>query len=94
MVNKKLTLKQLLLHTIKTEASDLHICAEEVPAIRIKGEIQRLKLPRLTAMEVRQLVNSLMTDGQRSKFHENLSVDFPFSFEDIKICNYFIRFFK
>ena len=93
MVTKKLTLKQLLLHTVKTEASDLHLCAGEIPAIRIKGEIQRLNAERLTAMDVRQLVDELMTDRQRSSFHSNLSVDFPFSFANVARfrCNAYMQ---
>ena len=93
MVKKKLTLKQLLLHTVKTEASDLHLCAGEIPAIRVKGKIQRLNTPLFTTLDLQLLVDELMTDKQRSTFHSKLSVDFPFSFADVARfrCNAYMQ---
>jgi twitching motility protein PilT len=76
------SLRQLLLVSVKSDASDLHIGANEVPSIRVEGEIRRLNIPSLSSADVRNMANELMTDHQRSIFHEELSVDFSFALED------------
>ena len=76
------SLRQLLLVAVKSDASDLHIGADEVPAIRTGGEIKRLNMAAMTSAEVRDMANELMTDRQRSTFHQELSVDFSFALED------------
>lgn len=76
------TLRHLLLVVEKSEASDLHLGSDEVPAIRIDGEIRRLNMSAMTSLEVRNIANDLMTDAQRSSFHKEFSVDFSFAFEN------------
>ena len=80
--NKKMTLEELLLSTVTSNASDLHIGADEIPALRVGGEIQRMSNVKLSAAEVKNLVDELMTDEQRSNLHRDLSVDFSFSLQD------------
>ncbi|MEC8380497.1 MAG: type IV pilus twitching motility protein PilT [Myxococcota bacterium] len=76
------SLRQLLMVAVKSDASDLHIGADEVPAIRTGGAIKRLNMSPLTSVEVRDMANELMTDRQRAYFHQELSVDFSFAFEE------------
>lgn len=80
--SNKMTLENLLLSTVKANASDLHIGANEVPALRVAGEIKRMNREPLSAAEVKHLVDELMTDEQRSVLHRDLSVDFSFSLRD------------
>ena len=79
----KIEIQQLLVVAVERNASDIHICAGEIPALRIGGNIFRLNFPPLSNAAVREMAYSLMTDSQRARFRRNFSVDFPFSFRDI-----------
>ncbi len=68
---------------VKAEASDIHVGSGDVPALRVNGEIRRLPYPKISSEQAHRFADELMTDHQRSVFHRNLSVDFPFTLEGI-----------
>ncbi len=76
---------ELLLHTKKNGASDLHISPLSPPLMRINGDIVPLKVDRLTPDETKDLLYSIMTDSQRSHFERDLELDFAVQFgEDLR----------
>jgi len=66
-----------LLHlAVKSGASDIHLSAGEVPALRIDGEIERLDLPPLSPDEAKRLAYSVMNEKQKTAFENQMEMDF------------------
>ena len=72
---------ELLVYCVKQGASDLHIGAGEVPALRIHGEIQRINAPPLPPDQCKRLLFSIMNERQKSLFEETLEADFSIGIE-------------
>lgn len=73
-----LTLQSLLKTMLDKGASDLHITAGSSPRLRIDGELVRLQTDPLTPVDTKQLCYSVMNDGQKLRFEEDLELDFSF----------------
>jgi twitching motility protein PilT len=74
---------ELLMYAVKQGASDLHIAAGEVPALRLHGEIHRLQAPPIGADDCKRLLFSIMSEKQKSDFEETLESDFSIGLEGI-----------
>lgn len=73
----------LLKICIDEKASDIHFSAGEVPAIRVDGEIHRLKVEPLSNDDAKRLAYSMMQERQRTQYENNLETDFAISFKGI-----------
>lgn len=73
----------LLKICIDEKASDIHFSAGDVPAIRVDGEIHRLKVEPLTNDDAKRLAYSMMQERQRTQYENNLETDFAISFKGI-----------
>ncbi len=69
----------ILKETVRLEASDLHIAVGSPPAVRIRGQLQRLDAPPFTSQETRELVYGILTNDQRKKLETEWQVDFSYS---------------
>jgi twitching motility protein PilT len=67
---------ELLGFASKSEASDIHLAAGEVPALRIQGEIRRLDQAALSADDAKKMAYSIMNEKQKALFENNLELDF------------------
>ncbi|HWD30009.1 MAG TPA: type IV pilus twitching motility protein PilT [Pseudomonas sp.] len=67
---------ELLALAIKAGASDVHLAAAEVPAMRVEGRVCRLDLPQLNTEQVLALLGQLMTEAQKKDFETLQDVDF------------------
>ena len=67
---------ELLSFAVEHDASDVHLAAGEVPSVRIDGEVRRLDLNALTPDDARRLAYSVMNERQKTKFENDLEVDF------------------
>ncbi|MCW2268660.1 Twitching mobility protein [compost metagenome] len=67
---------ELLGLATKAGASDLHLAAAEVPAIRLDGRIRRLELAALSAEQLQALLGQLMSESQKKDFETQLDIDF------------------
>lgn len=75
---------ELLVHAVKVGASDIHLSAGEVPALRINGEIERLaKAPRIDAEMAKRLAYSIMNEKQRTIFENRMEVDFSIGLKQL-----------
>jgi twitching motility protein PilT len=74
---------ELLMYAHKQGASDLHISAGEVPAIRVHGEVQRINAPPLAADDAKRLLFAVMNERQKSSFEETLEADFSIGIEGV-----------
>ena len=74
---------ELIRVALDKKASDIHIGAGEVPAIRVDGDILRLKTPPLTPDEAKKLAYSIMRERYRNQFENQLETDFAVSFKGL-----------
>jgi len=66
-----------LLHlAVKIDASDIHISAGEVPAMRVHGEVKRLDMPKLNPDDAKRLAYSVMSEKQKTIFENEWDIDF------------------
>lgn len=76
-------LKKLLLLTIESLASDLHISVGHPPVLRISGKLVPLiKERKISPEDIRGLVNALMNDSQKQRFIQEKEIDFSYRFEE------------
>jgi twitching motility protein PilT len=82
---------ELLSYALEQRASDLHLAAGEVPALRIDGDVRRLNTPALGKDEVKKLIFSVMTEQQKVRFAENMEIDFAIDVEGL--CRFRVNAF-
>jgi twitching motility protein PilT len=74
----QLSLQTLLKAMLDKGASDLHITVGSPPRLRIDNELVRLQTEPLTPVDTKTLCYSVMNDGQKLRFEEDLEIDFSF----------------
>jgi twitching motility protein PilT len=72
-------------------ASDLHLTSGSPPAIRVNGDIVRVKLPALSPADTKRLVYQILTEEQKNEFEKNLELDLSFGIKGLARfrCNIF-----
>jgi twitching motility protein PilT len=85
------TLPELLKLTLEMGGSDLHITTDTAPQVRVDGELERLRMPELSAADSKQLIYSVLTDLQKKRFEETMELDFSFGIRGLARfrCNVF-----
>lgn len=73
-----LSMQSFLEYVVQHGATDLHLCSDSPPLMRLHGQLTPLPFPPLTANETRTLCYSLLTDSQRHRFEEQNELDFSF----------------
>jgi len=71
-----LDITQLLQFCYQQKGSDLHISSGEPPAMRVDGQMQRIKVPSLTLEQTQSMLYDIMGDSQRKIFEEKSDIDF------------------
>jgi twitching motility protein PilT len=69
----------LLLETIRLDASDLHLAVGTPPVVRLKGHLKRLDHAELTAQDTREIIYSILSNDQRKRLETDWQVDFSYS---------------
>ncbi len=87
----ELKVQQLFKLMIENGASDLHLTTGSPPAIRINGNVVKVKLPALTPADTKRLVYALLSEEQRNEFEKNLELDCSFGIKGLARfrCNVF-----
>ena len=80
------TIEAFLREMVERGASDLHVTVSAPPMIRLHGHLTALAHPPLSGTDTKNLCYSLLTEGQKKKFEENLELDFSFG---IRGCSRF-----
>lgn len=79
---KRPAIEDLLLLTIKENASDLHLTAGHPPVVRVSGRLVPLvKFAALDAKGVQELAFDLMSEGQKATFLEQKELDFSYDYK-------------
>jgi twitching motility protein PilT len=74
------SIDELLEHMVEANASDLHVTTGTPPAIRVRGEVERLEgFDALTAEETQQLLYRILSSEQQKHFELNRQLDFSYS---------------
>ncbi|MFZ0382874.1 MAG: type IV pilus twitching motility protein PilT [Solirubrobacteraceae bacterium] len=75
----QLDFADVLLEVIDRRASDLHITAGAPPTVRVRGRLVPMDgFPVLTPNDTREIVYSILSEGQRQKFENNWQLDFAY----------------
>src|ERR1700704_3196037 len=70
---------EVLLEVLDRRASDLHITAGTPPMLRVRGRLAPMEgFPVLTPTDTREIVYSILSDGQRQRFENNWQLDFAY----------------
>lgn len=80
---QNLQIQQLFKVMVDSGASDLHLTVGTSPAMRISGEIVRVKTAPLTADDTKRLIYQILTEAQRSELEKNLELDFSFGVKSL-----------
>ncbi len=74
-------LTQLLAFTMQNKASDLHLSPNNLPIIRVHGNLRRIKTEtELTSDIIRDMLYSVMTEQQRAEYESDMEIDLAISF--------------
>lgn len=77
-------INELIQSAMELKASDIHVAAGEIPALRIDGEIHRLrKAEPISAEDAKRLAYSMMPERQRIAFETALETDFAISLRNV-----------
>lgn len=68
-------LRDLLMHTIDNQASDLHLTENMPPLIRVDGRIIISDFPKLTREDTKRLIYSVLSNDQKEKFEQDWELD-------------------
>ena len=64
-------------------ASDLHLCSGQQPAIRIRGDLERVKYDLLTNDELRAMLYEITPEHKIKHFEETGDVDFAYQIPNL-----------
>jgi len=82
MQNYSSQIRELLDVTCQQQASDLHLCVDHHPTLRIAGRLAPLiKLKKITPEDSQNLAFELMSEEQKAIFLKEKEIDFSYNFE-------------
>lgn len=83
MSNYTEEIRELLLITVREQASDLHISVGHYPVLRIAGRLVPLvKMRKLTSEDAQGLAFALATDEQKQRVLSVKEIDFSYNFDN------------
>jgi len=81
MLNQ-ITLPDLLKLAAQKCASDLHLCANQPPRLRIDGELEPLSENRLNHQTLKTMLYEIMSEVQQQKLAQALDIDFAYALSE------------
>jgi twitching motility protein PilT len=69
----------ILLETIRLDASDLHISVGSPPAVRVRGDLKRLDYPEMSAQDTREIIYTILSNDQRKRLETDWQVDLSYT---------------
>ncbi len=89
---EEIHIDHLLAEMVERGASDLHICTDLPPVIRIDGKLQKMNYTKFTASDTQRMLYEILTDEQIQRFEDNWELDFSYSLQ--KLARFRVNFFK
>jgi twitching motility protein PilT len=74
-------------------ASDLHLASGQQPALRVRGEIERIKYKRLNSDDLRGMLYEITPEDEIKVFEETGDIDFGYEIPGLARyrCNFFMQ---
>jgi twitching motility protein PilT len=74
-------------------ASDLHLASGQQPALRVRGEIERIKYKRLNSDDLREMLYEITPEDKIKVFEETGDIDFGYEIPGLARyrCNFFMQ---
>lgn len=66
----------LLRGAVEAGASDVHLCSDCAPSMRVRGDIFSCRDRPLSRQECRDMILGILTDSQRARLERDLELDF------------------
>jgi twitching motility protein PilT len=89
------SIDELLERMVEANASDLHVTTGTPPAVRVRGEVERLEgFDALTGEETQQLLYRILSSEQQKHLELNRQLDFSYSIPGLarfRVNTYFQR---
>ena len=89
------SIDELLERMVEANASDLHVTTGTPPAIRVRGELERMEgVDTLTPEETQQLLYRILSSEQQKLLELNRQLDFSYSIPGLarfRVNTYFQR---
>lgn len=79
LLEREVTIEDLLHLLVERGASDLHLKAGSAPMIRVDGELTPASYEIMTPDTVRRMTESILTDEQKAKFIADKELDLAYS---------------
>ena len=76
-----LNLKSFFKEAIKQDASDVHLVGEEVPMLRVAGELTPLSEKALSNKDLETAIFEIISKPDRDQFQEHKELDFAYAVE-------------
>ncbi|HWP30966.1 MAG TPA: type IV pilus twitching motility protein PilT [Fimbriimonadales bacterium] len=74
-----LHIDELLNITVEKNASDLHVCPDSEPIIRVDGQLIRLNYEKLSPADTHRMLYAILSDDKIERFETTLELDFSYS---------------
>ncbi len=82
----------LLKEMVQRGSSDLHICTDVPPIVRIDGQLQALNYEKFTPMQTQRMMYDILSDEQIQRFEDHWELDFSYSLK--KLSRFRVNIFK
>ncbi len=79
-----LNLKPYFKEALKKDASDLHLVGDELPMLRVEGELREIEKQPLNNKELSSALMAMLTKAQQQKYEEDKDLDFGYEFDGVR----------
>jgi twitching motility protein PilT len=83
---------ELLDFVVEKNASDIHICVDIPPVVRIDGEMRKMNYEPFTSRTAQEMLYNILHDEQIQRFEEFLELDFSYQLQ--KKARFRVNFYK
>jgi twitching motility protein PilT len=87
-----MTIDDLLIQAMQSQASDLHLTVGVPPILRIHGKLKYMEYERLTPTQSAEVIRPIMTEQIYQRFEERGEIDFSYSI--LNVGRYRVNVFK
>ncbi len=74
---------ELLEVVVRQDASDLHLCDQLPPVLRIDGELKQMRYEKLDPSTSQRMIYDILTDEQIQRFETELELDCSYSLRNV-----------
>ena len=74
---------ELLISMVEKKSSDLHICTDLPPVIRIDGQLMPMNYEKFSPMQTQRMLYDILTDEQIQRFEDTWELDLSYSLQNV-----------